>query len=76
MGRMSELSIAIRELNDDVTRARVDSLVEELTTLDFDSQNHTDPDWFKMQDAEMAQSELESIEQQAEIEDMRMNGYA
>jgi len=67
MGRMSELDIALREI------------AAGLSPLDFDNVAPSisdDRDWWKQQDAEMERDELDALEYQAEIEDMRLNGYA
>jgi len=74
---MSELDIALRDLQEGVTLARLESLAEELVPLNFDTQNHTDDRyWWRDQDADMQRAEMESLERQADIEDMRLNGYA
>ncbi len=77
MGIYSEMDIAIQELQEGIELARLENTTEELQILDFDHQNHTDdPDWWRQQDAELEQQELEQIKGQADIEDMRLNGYA
>ena len=77
MGIYSELDIEIQELEQGIELMRLENTTEELQTLDFDHQNHTDDvDWWKQQDAELEQQELEQIKGQADIEDMRLNGYS
>ena len=47
-------------------------------SLDFDERNYTDGAWWAEQDAaryEAEQDEIRRINAQAEIEDMRLNGY-
>jgi hypothetical protein len=46
--------------------------------LDFDNQNpdlSDDDEWWGQQDKELEQEELERIEQQADMEELRHNGY-
>jgi len=44
--------------------------------LDFDGFPWSDDaDWWKQQDTELEQQELDRLEAQAEIEDYRLNGY-
>ena len=67
MGRMKRLH---QELEDGLS---------EMQPLDFDNNMPSltdDRDWWRDQDAEMVASELTDIEAQADIEDMRRNGYA
>ena len=77
MGRMKEIAIALDDLSQGVTLARLESLQECLTPLHLDTQNHTDNrEWWQDQDEEMERVEFDALEVQAEIEDMRLNGYA
>jgi len=46
------------------------------TAIDFDERNYTDGAWWAEQDAEMQQKEAEQLERDAEVADMRLNGYA
>ena len=48
---------------------------QELQTLDFDAVPFDDPDWWREQDMAMETEELERIELQAEMEELRHNGY-
>ena len=46
--------------------------------LDFDNQNpdlSDDDEWWRQQDEELEREELERIEQQADMEELRHNGY-
>jgi len=48
----------------------------EETPLDFDGFPWSDDtDWWRQQDTELEQQELDRLEAQAEIEDYRLNGY-
>ena len=76
MGRMQEIAIALDDLSQGVTLARLESLQESLTPLHFDTQNHRDNTWWIEQDAQMERDDLDALEYQAEIEDIRLNGYA
>ena len=77
MGIHSEIDIQIQELEMGIDLARLENTTEELQTLDFDTQNHTDDsEWWREQDAEMERDEMEALEIMAEVEDIRRNGYA
>jgi len=72
MGYFKQIDIEIQELEQGIELMRLENTTEELQTLHFDTQNHTDDrDWWRQQDAELEQQELEAIELQAEIEDLR-----
>lgn len=47
----------------------------EYHAIDFDAESYTDSDWWKQQDDELERDELERIETEAEIFDLRINGY-
>jgi hypothetical protein len=72
----TELDHQLEELQDSITQMQQNNLTEETQALDFDCQNHTDPDWWRMQDAELEAEELQEIERQAEIHEYRLNGYS
>jgi len=66
MGRMKRLS------------QELDWQAEQLAdkeALDFDSQNRIDPDWWRDQDAEMTRIELDQLEAQAEVQDLRIGDW-
>ena len=67
MGQMKRILTEIAET------ARLDEL-EDLS-LDFESQNNIDPDWWRDQDAEMTQTELDALEIQAEVQDLRCGDW-
>ena len=72
MGRMKDLHIQIQELGLGIELMRLEDTTEELQTLNFDTQNHTDDsEWWREQDSELAREELEAIEIQADVEDLR-----
>ncbi len=76
MGIYSELDIQIQELEMGIDLARLENTTEELQTLDFDTQNHTDDsEWWRDQDAEMEAEEMAAIERKAEIQEYRTMGY-
>ena len=68
MGRMKELAIDIE--NGDITEADLAEM-----GLDFDKRNYTDGAWWAEQDAELHEQEMRDLESQAQIEDVRLNGY-
>lgn len=71
MSRMSRLAIEISEME----------LLDphnEFGALDFDNHDPSmadDDDWWRMQDAEMTRDELDALEIQAEIQELRTQGY-
>lgn len=43
--------------------------------LDFEANVPQDQEWWRQQDQELEQQELERLETQAEMEELRHNGY-
>lgn len=47
----------------------------EYSAIDFDVDDYQDSEWWRQQDDELERDELERIEIEADIFDMRINGY-
>jgi predicted DNA-binding helix-hairpin-helix protein len=68
MGRMNNLAIEID--NGTYTPKELAEMA-----LDFDERNYTDGAWWSEMDAELHEQEMRQLESDAEIDDIRRNGY-
>jgi len=78
VSRMKRLALELEELERGDALQELENLDAELETLDFDKHNPTisdDRDWWRQQDAELDREETDAIERQAEIQEMRTQGY-